>query len=323
MDKQRRLELLTMTALGRSILDAEFARGAGFDPSQWRADTYQRSSHLHKKGDPCFRHVKSGRVIDKLPDGHEVEGNRVVRVRDEWTTPGFLHEPLVKQWGELTSPSDLLMSLASPAGDFPKRKTSLLMAAVARSVEGLAADPRTSAAINMVEAKADAAKPLFDYGPVLRAAQDAAHEVREGPHDQFYARRTAWHALIACTMDHIGDSQINQVLHNAEWAVAHPHATGGLRQSGVVRAEQAKQSDLIRAVFPNPWAPVTMKRAWVTPDVHRLAESAYKDKDAQALPVLADALEEAGCTSQPLLDALRKPTPVVRGNWALDLVLRK
>ena len=41
------------------------------------------------------------------------------------------------------------------------------------------------------------------------------------------------------------------------------------------------------------------------------------------LPILADALEDAGCTSPELLDHLRGPGPHVLGCWALDLLLMK
>jgi hypothetical protein len=39
--------------------------------------------------------------------------------------------------------------------------------------------------------------------------------------------------------------------------------------------------------------------------------------------VLADALEDAGCTNSDILYHLRCPGPHVRGCWALDLLLGK
>jgi len=45
--------------------------------------------------------------------------------------------------------------------------------------------------------------------------------------------------------------------------------------------------------------------------------------DASRLPVLADALEEAGCTDQTILDHLRGPGPHGRGCWVIDLLLGK
>ena len=45
--------------------------------------------------------------------------------------------------------------------------------------------------------------------------------------------------------------------------------------------------------------------------------------DSQRLAALADALEEAGCTSEEILGHLRGPGPHVRGCWAIDFCLGK
>jgi hypothetical protein len=54
-----------------------------------------------------------------------------------------------------------------------------------------------------------------------------------------------------------------------------------------------------------------------------LARRAYDDRDFAALPVLADALEEAGCREESILRHLRLGGPHVRGCHVLDLVLGK
>ena len=45
--------------------------------------------------------------------------------------------------------------------------------------------------------------------------------------------------------------------------------------------------------------------------------------DNTRLAVLADALEEAGCTEADILGHLRGPGPHVRGCWVVDLILGK
>jgi hypothetical protein len=40
-------------------------------------------------------------------------------------------------------------------------------------------------------------------------------------------------------------------------------------------------------------------------------------------PILADAMEEAGCTDAAILDHCRGPGPHARGCWLLDLILEK
>jgi hypothetical protein len=93
---------------------------------------------------------------------------------------------------------------------------------------------------------------------------------------------------------------------------------------------QAENCELIRDIFGNPFRPVTVDPAWLTPTVTDLATVAYNERalpsgelDPARLAVLADALEEAGCSSADLLSHLRSTGPHVRGCWAVDLLLRK
>jgi hypothetical protein len=64
--------------------------------------------------------------------------------------------------------------------------------------------------------------------------------------------------------------------------------------------------------------------AWRTSDVMSLAKSIVEAQDFSGLPVLADAIQEAGCNKEYILNHLRDPHAThVRGCWALDLVLGK
>jgi hypothetical protein len=78
---------------------------------------------------------------------------------------------------------------------------------------------------------------------------------------------------------------------------------------------------LVREIFCNPLRPVSIAPAWQTPQALALARTAYDERRWEDLPLLADALEEAGCTEEAILSHLRGPGPHVRGCWALDLVL--
>jgi len=79
----------------------------------------------------------------------------------------------------------------------------------------------------------------------------------------------------------------------------------------------------LRDIFGNPFRPITVDPAWRTATVVALTEAIYADRAFDRLPILADALEEAGCTSAELLSHCRQPGEHVRGCWAVDLVLGK
>jgi hypothetical protein len=80
--------------------------------------------------------------------------------------------------------------------------------------------------------------------------------------------------------------------------------------------------DLLRCVFPNPLRPPTMKPGWRTADVVGLALGIDADGAYGRLPLLADALMDAGCDDEQLL-AHARADGHVRGCWLVDLILDK
>lgn len=75
---------------------------------------------------------------------------------------------------------------------------------------------------------------------------------------------------------------------------------------------------------PLPFRPVAFSTAWRTSDVMLLATGIYAERAFDRMPILADALQEADCDSDDILDHLRDPNAQhARGCWALDLVLGK
>jgi hypothetical protein len=96
------------------------------------------------------------------------------------------------------------------------------------------------------------------------------------------------------------------------------------------QAEKAAQAGILRDIFGNPLRPIALAPAWRTPTVAGLAQTAYDNRllpagtlDTDRLAILADALEEAGCTNADMLNHLRGPGPHVLGCWAVDLILGK
>jgi hypothetical protein len=87
--------------------------------------------------------------------------------------------------------------------------------------------------------------------------------------------------------------------------------------------EKEKICNLLRCIGGNPFRPVKLDCPSRTPTVVHLAQSMYDDRTFDDLPILADALEDAGCHQQELLDHLRGRGSHVLGCWALDLVLNK
>ena len=89
------------------------------------------------------------------------------------------------------------------------------------------------------------------------------------------------------------------------------------------QAELAYQAGLIRDIFGNPFRPVAFDPRWRTADVTALACGIYEDRAFKRLPLLADALMDAGCDREDILAHCRSDGPHVRGCWVVDLVLGK
>jgi hypothetical protein len=86
----------------------------------------------------------------------------------------------------------------------------------------------------------------------------------------------------------------------------------------------AERCTLLREVAGNPYRPVDIDREWLGWNdgcVGKMARSIYDERRFPDLPVLADALEEAGCPSPDLVAHCRTPGSHVPGCWAIDLLL--
>ena len=93
-----------------------------------------------------------------------------------------------------------------------------------------------------------------------------------------------------------------------------------LKEDGVDLAAPLR---LLRDIFGNPFRPVIFSPNWRTDTAVMLAKQMYESRDSSAMPILADAIQDAGCDNEDVLNHCRGPGPHVRGCWVLDAVLGK
>jgi hypothetical protein len=79
--------------------------------------------------------------------------------------------------------------------------------------------------------------------------------------------------------------------------------------------------DAMTVVFDVPARPLALDPAWRTSTVVALARGIAADGAIDRLPILADALQDAGCEDPDVLALCRGPGPLARGRWVVDLVL--
>ena len=91
--------------------------------------------------------------------------------------------------------------------------------------------------------------------------------------------------------------------------------------AGFVRATATKNYDvvdgelagIVREVLGNPFRPATFSPSWRTSTTVALAFQMYESRDFSAMPILADALQDAGCDNDDILNHCRGPGAHVRG----------
>jgi hypothetical protein len=91
--------------------------------------------------------------------------------------------------------------------------------------------------------------------------------------------------------------------------------------------EQRAQAALLRDVFGDPLhQPARIDPGWLAWNdgaIRKMAQTTYDERAFDRLPLLADALEDAGCDNARILAHCREPGEHVPGCWVVDLLLGK
>jgi hypothetical protein len=88
--------------------------------------------------------------------------------------------------------------------------------------------------------------------------------------------------------------------------------------------ERLRQAHILREIVGNPFPPVAFD-AWRSSTAVAVAKQMYDSRDFGAMPILADALQDAGCDNDEVLNHCRNKPAVehFRGCWVVDGVLGK
>ncbi len=204
------------------------------------------------------------------------------------------------EWLTSDDPNKLLVSFPLPT----QRKTQLFACACCHQIKHLLTD-KGLRAIAGTERAIDGLLPLAElfelqpdmsarYGSSLDADSAVSWALRDGQQDP--------------------SGYLPGYLYAAQWSAS---------ASRDAPAQWRIQADLVRDIFANSFRPVNFATAWLTSDVLALARQMYESREFSAMPILADALQDAGCDNPDVLNHCRGDGPHVRGCWVVDLVLGK
>jgi hypothetical protein len=117
------------------------------------------------------------------------------------------------------------------------------------------------------------------------------------------------------------DDYAYQTAASLMWAVAAEPARN--LHAGLRADDMHVVVGYVRDIFGNPFRPVTFLPEWHTSTVISLAQQMYDSRDFSAMPILGDALMDAGCFDEAIQTHCRGPGPHVRGCHIVDACLGK
>jgi hypothetical protein len=120
------------------------------------------------------------------------------------------------------------------------------------------------------------------------------------------------------------DGQATEEEQEAAWNAC--YGKGGVFGYHDDEAGREAERRLLHEILGNPFRPVKLSPGWLAGNgrcVPLLAQAIYDERRFQDLPILGDALEDAGCTEKAIFSHCRQPGEHVRGCWVLDLLLGK
>ncbi len=208
------------------------------------------------------------------------------------------------EWLTGTDPTSMLEFLQGKASD---RKLRLFACACCRRIWRYLSDPRSKEAIERAEEFADGILTAVELQVMWDAAWEATHHLHDAA---FHASRAAAWA-----------TQASAGFASSESADAAIAAT--VCDPYDPEEDHLYQASSLGCIFSNPFRPITLDPSWLTSTVLTLAQGIYAERAFDRLPILADALQDAGCENPDVLDHCRGPGPHVRGCWVVDMLTNR
>jgi hypothetical protein len=233
------------------------------------------------------------------------------------------------EWLECTDPQAMLNYLE---GKTSERKLRLCACACCRRIWHLLGDEGSRQVVEVAERRADGEASREEILAGMKQAnagniQAIAAMISSGSRDQTGLRAKE---AVLYTLQPNTASAVRITSKCAAEAVASPQ--GGVHDpsecSGpALMAEKQAQAAVLRDLVGNPFRPITLVDpswlGWNGGTVVKVAQGIYDDRAFDRLPILVDALEDAGCTDPNILDHCRASNQHVRGCWVVDLLLGK
>jgi hypothetical protein len=193
------------------------------------------------------------------------------------------------------------------------RRLRLFAVAACRGMGPMIDYPPAHAALDAAEVFADTGRSKAALRRTRQAVQAVRDEEREAAGGVINFRiDTPLFAVHGAATENAMGVVVASVL------LSHDYAPGGSPEDARRRLYRVYRE------IAGPAEPVAFDPGWRTSTAVALARGMYDGRDFVPMPVLADALQDAGCEDEAVLGHCRDPQAAhVRGCWVVDLVLGK
>lgn len=271
--------------------------------------------------------MQSIRAAGRIRGGATVTEQEWLVCADPTPMLAFLQGEIIALVDELPSEAERLAMRRLLQGNTIPRKLALFACACCRQIWQAITDTRSRKAVEIVEQAIDELVSEDQLQIATLAALDARNAIehkqgrdRTQPHIRRVAANACWEAASAVWCARGFRSSVERAAQEsadvATWI--------GLSANYI--DSRAKQCQFLRCIIGTPFRlAMTDSRwlAWNDGTVVKLTQSIYDNRNFDRLPILADALEEAGCDNADMLAHCRQPGDHVRGCWVVDLILGK
>lgn len=227
------------------------------------------------------------------------------------------------EWLACIEPDPMLVFLRNKARD---RKLRLFAVACCRSIWHLLPNQAARVVVEVAERFADGLATEHELAAAEGEFTWAEWEFRDSQDSYLSSLATEAVTQLARESDATFAARTGRVVPG--WPEqAYEAARGVSNQVGHTippahrREEWGRQAGLLRCIIGNPFRPVAFAADWRTDTAVALARGIYDERAWDRLPVLADALEDAGCDHPDVMAHLRGPGPHASGCWVVDEVL--
>lgn len=217
-----------------------------------------------------------------------------------------------EEWDTAADPSELFPAVK----DLSHRKSSLFDVACCRRIDPEPWHEQFHATLEVVERDIE---DLFDIDDLWKFEADLI-SIQPGEYQNSFVLSALIRSVRRrCDPDDYWDDVSSIAADAVAWYI--PFVSPPDIDEVKRRAERAVQADLLRCIVGNPLRPAIFEPEWRTASTLGLARQIYDSRDFAPLPILGDALQDAGCSNPQMIAHCNHRGPHVRGCWVVDYVL--